>query len=132
MRLCKFGQNPPIDSGDRVQTRSYADGILTKSSMSSLRLGGGEGITIISFGQRGLDSQNPDQTAECSLRAVRSGSTQLELCDQDLTVCHAGKNCKPKSDCHQGIHCLPHLMHYLDILLKGNRSTLFFKMITVH
>ena len=25
MRLCKFGQDPPIGSGDRVQTRSYAD-----------------------------------------------------------------------------------------------------------
>ena len=25
MCLCKFGQNPSIGSGDRVQTRSYAD-----------------------------------------------------------------------------------------------------------
>ena len=34
--LCKFGQNPPIGLGDRVQTRSYADAdrIRTKSSMS--------------------------------------------------------------------------------------------------
>ena len=86
-----------------MQTRSYADGSAPKAVCPpSPSVGGGGDITIISFGQKGLGSQDPDQTAECSLRAVRSGSTQLELCDQDLTVCHAGKNCKPKSDWSSG------------------------------
>ena len=102
MCLCEFGQNPPIDSGDRVQTRSYADGSAPKAVCPPSPSVGGGDITIISFGQKGLGSQDPDQTAECSLRAVRSGSTQFELCDQDLTVCHAGKNCKPKSDWSSG------------------------------
>ena len=37
MCLCKFGQNLPIGSWDRVQTRSYADAnkICTKSNMST-------------------------------------------------------------------------------------------------
>ena len=86
---------------------------------------------IISFGHKGLGSQDPDQTAECSLGAVRSGSTLLELCDQDLFATLA-KTVNPDVTGPQGKHCLPLLMHYLDILLKGNRSTLFFKMITVH
>ena len=88
--------------------------------------GGGGGITIISFGQKSLGSQDPDQTAECTLRAVRSESTQLELCDQDLFATLA-KTVSPNQTGHQGIHCLPLLMHYLDILLKGNRSTLFLR-----
>ena len=43
MRLCKFGQNPPIGTGDRVQTRGYADTdrICTKSNMSPLPFGWG-------------------------------------------------------------------------------------------
>ena len=46
MRLRQFGQNPLIVSGDRVQTRDYADadGIRTKSNMSpSPSVGGTEG-----------------------------------------------------------------------------------------
>ena len=47
MCLCKFGQNPPIGSGDRVQTMSNAgadsDRIRTKSSVPPpLWLGGGD------------------------------------------------------------------------------------------
>ena len=40
--LCKFGQNPPTSSEDRVQTRSYVDanGICTKSNQSP-SVGGG-------------------------------------------------------------------------------------------
>ena len=71
--------------------------VLPKLRLAGVGRGGGY-IMVISFGQKGLDSQGPDRTAECSLRVVRSGSTQLELCDQDLTVCHAGENCKPQSD----------------------------------
>ena len=45
MCLCKFGQNPPIGSGDRMQTMSIADadtnGIHTKSNMSPLPFGWG-------------------------------------------------------------------------------------------
>ena len=46
MRLCQFGQNPPIGSEDRVQTRSYAEAhahrIHPKSSMSPLLFGCGD------------------------------------------------------------------------------------------
>ena len=33
MCLCQFGQNPPIGSEDRAQTRADADEIRTKSNM---------------------------------------------------------------------------------------------------
>ena len=50
MCLCKFGQNPQIGSGDRVQRRSNADAdvICTKSNMSPppLLLGGHNNIFI--------------------------------------------------------------------------------------
>ena len=60
-----------------MQTRSYADGSAPKAVCPpSPSVGGGGDITIISFGQKGLGSQDPDQTAECSLRAVRSESTR--------------------------------------------------------
>ena len=115
-----------------MQTRSYADGSAPKAvcpPSPSVRGWGGD-IIIISFGQKGLGSQDPDQTTECSLRAVRSGSTQLELCDQDPFATLATTVSQNQTG-HQGIHCLPLLLHSVDILLKGNRSTLF-KMITVH
>ena len=48
MWMCKFGQNPPIGSEDRVQTRSYVDaddgGIHTKSNIHPLPFGWGDVI----------------------------------------------------------------------------------------
>ena len=43
MCVCQFGQNPLIVPEERVQTRSYADWILTKSSMPPPPLFGGRG-----------------------------------------------------------------------------------------
>ena len=50
MCLCMFGQNPPIDSGEQVQTRSYvdadADRIRTKSTDKPPSSVGGSGDII--------------------------------------------------------------------------------------
>ena len=98
MCLCKFGQNPPNGSGDRVQTRSYADAdgirtlisyLFTSSSSqkqnSAIRHHVSQGNVYTNTWPKVTDnitvSSNPNEPRQANLclRAFRHDKFQLRM-----------------------------------------------------
>ena len=131
MCLCKFGENPPIGSGDRVQKMSTADagGIRTKSNMppspsvEGRARGGGRG-------QRHNDSLSFCLNESSTLWKIRLFKYTILLSPTvRVRTNHMGIHVRtlvdPASNCIHGMHCIPGKWPNRNILWYANSETLF-------